>query len=267
MRLSQLDKTPLIMGILNVTPDSFSDGGKHNTLTAAIDHALQMIEDGADMIDIGGESSRPGALPISFHEEEKRILPVIQEIRKLSQIYISIDTYKPEVMAKTIDLGVNMINDIKALQEMGSLDVIANSSVDVCLMHMQGTPEMMQINPVYDSVVSEVEQFLTSRVSACEKKGINRNRILLDPGFGFGKTQLDNILLYKSMNQFLKLNLPLLIGVSKKSMVKNIVGENKDDIIHTSAFLAALAAKNGAQVLRVHNIKETKKMLNYLEII
>ena len=183
MRLSQSKNTPLIMGILNVTPDSFSDGGRYNTLTSAVDHALQMIEDGADMIDIGGESTRPGAQPISAEEEERRIVPVIQEIRKVSQIYLSIDTYKPQVMTKVIDLGINMINDVRALRNKGSLSVIANSSVDVCLMHMQGTPESMQANPVYSSVVEEVEKFLTSRVEACEKGGISRNRIVLDPGF------------------------------------------------------------------------------------
>ena len=265
MRLSQSKNTPLIMGILNVTPDSFSDGGRYNTLTSAVDHALQMIEDGADMIDIGGESTRPGAQPISAEEEERRIVPVIQEIRKVSQIYLSIDTYKPQVMTKVIDLGINMINDVRALRNKGSLSVIANSSVDVCLMHMQGTPESMQANPVYSSVVEEVEKFLTSRVEACEKGGISRNRIVLDPGFGFWKTQTDNALLFQSIGHFVGLKLPVLVGISRKSMVKNIIGESMGDIILTSAFLAALASKNGASILRVHDVKETKKMLNFLE--
>ena len=158
-----------------------------------------------------------------------------------------------------------MINDVRALRNKGSLSVIANSSVDVCLMHMQGTPESMQANPVYSSVVEEVEKFLTSRVEACEKGGISRNRIVLDPGFGFGKTQTDNALLFQSIGHFVGLKLPVLVGISRKSMVKNIIGESMGDIILTSAFLAALASKNGASILRVHDVKETKKMLNFLE--
>lgn len=249
------------MGVLNVTPDSFSDGGKFLNSSLALDHAFQMIDEGAHIIDIGGESSKPGASAVPIDEEKKRILPVIEELRKQSPVYISVDTYKPEVMTAAIDLGVNMINDIKAMTSKGALDVILKSGVDVTLMHMQGNPSNMQKNPTYDSVTDDVTNFLKLRINACIDYGIDEKKIILDPGFGFGKTFDDNITLFKDINKFAELNYPLLIGVSRKSMIKKMVGNNPKDIIDASSFFASIAARNGANILRVHDVKKTKQML------
>ena len=259
-------KSPVIMGVLNVTPDSFSDGGKYLNTSVAIDHALHLIDEGADMIDIGGESSRPGSLPISTEEERDRIFPVIHELRRHSSIYISVDTYKPEIMALAIDSGVNMINDIKAMTSQGALEILSKSKVDISLMHMQGSPTNMQISPKYESVTDEVIDFLNERVKHCEDAGISKDRIAIDPGFGFGKTFDDNAKLFKDIKRFVQLSLPVLIGVSRKSMIKKMVGENMDDIIDASALYAALAARNGADILRVHDVKKTKQMLDNLKV-
>ena len=258
----KLNKIPLVMGVLNITPDSFSDGGHYLNPSLAIDHALKMIDEGADIIDIGGESTRPGASPISFEEERNRIFPVITELRKQSNIYLSVDTYKPEIMSIAIEAGINMVNDIKALTNKGALDIILGSNVDISLMHMQGNPINMQVSPHYQSVVDEVIYFLKERVDVCIKAGINKERIVIDPGFGFGKTHDDNITLFKNIRNFVDLGSPVLIGVSRKSMIKNIVGDKLNDIIDVSAFIAALAAKNGASILRVHDVKETMAMLD-----
>ena len=264
--LLAIAKSPVIMGVLNVTPDSFSDGGKYLNTSVAIDHALHLIDEGADMIDIGGESSRPGSLPITTEEERDRILPVIHELRRQSSIYISVDTYKPEIMALAIDSGVNMINDIKAMTSQGALEILSKSKLDVSLMHMQGSPTNMQISPKYDSVTDEVIEFLNERVKHCEDAGISKDRIAIDPGFGFGKTFDDNAKLFKDINRFVQLSLPVLVGVSRKSMIKKMVGENMDDIIDASALYAALAARNGADILRVHDVKKTKQMLDNLKV-
>lgn len=257
------NKSPLIMGILNVTPDSFSDGGYFFSPKKAIDHAYQMLDEGADMIDIGGESTKPGALPVSIDEEIARIKPVLEALKNETNLYLSLDTNKAKVMELGLDLGVSMINDVYALRNEGAMDVIAKSSCDVCLMHMQGKPQTMQKNPQYNDVVNEVKSFLSDRINACIKNDIHQDRIVIDPGFGFGKTFEDNLNVFNSMTQFQDLKSPMLIGISRKSMMRTIIGDNEDDIIQLSAFMAALASQRGASILRVHDVKETQKALNY----
>jgi len=256
-------KSPLIMGILNVTPDSFSDGGHFFSSKKAIDHAFQMLDEGADMIDIGGESTKPGALPVPIDEEMARIKPVLEALKNETNLYLSLDTNKAKVMELGLDLGVSMINDVYALRNEGTMDVIAKSSCDVCLMHMQGKPQTMQTNPQYNDVVNEVKSFLSDRINACLKNDIHQDRIVIDPGFGFGKTFDDNLNVFNSIAQFQDLKSPMLIGISRKSMIRTIIGDNEDDIIQLSAFMAALASRRGASILRVHDVKETQKALNY----
>jgi len=256
-------KSPLIMGILNVTPDSFSDGGHFFSSKKAIDHAFQMLDEGADMIDIGGESTKPGALPVPIDEEMARIKPVLEALKNETNLYLSLDTNKAKVMELGLDLGVSMINDVYALRNEGTMDVIAKSSCDVCLMHMQGKPQTMQTNPQYNDVVNEVKSFLSDRINACLKNDIHQDRIVIDPGFGFGKTFDDNLNVFNSIAQFQDLKSLMLIGISRKSMIRTIIGDNEDDIIQLSAFMAALAAQRGASILRVHDVKETQKALNY----
>ncbi len=256
-------KSPLIMGILNVTPDSFSDGGHFFSPKKAIDHAYQMLDEGADMIDIGGESTKPGALPVPIDEEIARVKPVLEALKNETNLYLSLDTNKAKVMELGLDLGVSMINDVYALRNEGAMDVIAKSSCDVCLMHMQGKPQTMQTNPQYNDVVNEVKSFLSDRINACLKNDIHQDRIVIDPGFGFGKTFEDNLNVFNSITQFQDLKSPMLIGISRKSMIRTIIGDNEDDIIQLSAFMAALAAQRGASILRVHDVKETQRALNY----
>ena len=256
-------KSPLIMGILNVTPDSFSDGGHFFSPKKAIDHAYQMLDEGADMIDIGGESTKPGAFSVSIDEEIARIKPVLEALKNETNLYLSLDTNKAKVMELGLDLGVSMINDVYALRNEGAMDVIAKSSCDVCLMHMQGKPQTMQKNPQYNDVVNEVKSFLSDRINVCLKNDIHQDRIVIDPGFGFGKTFEDNLNIFNSITQFQDLKSPMLIGISRKSMIRKIIGDNEDDIIQLSAFMAALASQRGTSILRVHDVKETQKALNY----
>ena len=249
------------MGVLNVTPDSFSDGGKFIT---HISHLGSYYRDnGADIIDIGGESTRPGAKIVPVSEERKRIEPVVKAIKKNFNIPISIDTYKPEIMELSIDLGVEMINDIYALRKPGALDIVANSDVMLCLMHMKGTPKDMQNKPSYKNIMNEVSQFLQERIYACGAAGINQSRLVIDPGFGFGKTHENNLKLFQSLGN--KIYIPILIGVSRKSMVRNIIGDEENDIIQTSAIMAALSVLRGAKIVRVHDVIETKNALKILQ--
>lgn len=221
----QLNLTcPNVMGIVNVTPDSFSDGGKYASVDLAVEHALQLIAEGADVLDIGGESTRPGAEPVSLQEELRRVIPVIEALSKVTTVPLSIDTYKPEVMRAAIEAGVDIVNDICALREPGGLEIVANSNVGVCLMHMQGVPQTMQLNPVYEDVVAEVKQFLADRAEACLAKGIAKERILLDPGFGFGKTTAHNVALIQHLDSLNSLGYPLLVGLSRKSVLGRIAG-------------------------------------------
>jgi len=259
-------KRPLLMGILNITPDSFSDGGKYLTLNQALKRAHEMIEEGVDIIDIGGESTRPGSEPISLDEELKRIIPIIEALKKDSDIAISVDTYKPQVMKEAIDRDVAMINDVYALRQPGAIDVIKHSKVGICLMHMQGTPQTMQINPHYTNVVSEVKSFLEARANDLVSEGIEKSRMILDPGFGFGKTFEHNIALLQHLESFKSLKLPLLVGLSRKSFIRKILNGEHDDHLSGSIAAAIFSVIKGAKILRVHDIKETKSALNIINV-
>jgi len=259
-------KRPLIMGILNITPDSFSDGGQYLTLDSALKRAHQMIEEGVDIIDIGGESTRPGSDPVSADEELKRITPIIEALKKESDIAISIDTYKPQVMKAVIDLDVAMINDVYALSQHGAIDIMKESNVGICLMHMQGTPKTMQVNPQYTNVVSEVKLFLEARVNHLTLEGIDQSRIILDPGFGFGKTFEHNIELLQHLESFQSLKFPLLVGLSRKSFIRKILNSNSDDHLSGSLSAAIFSVIKGAKILRVHDVKETKSALKIINV-
>ena len=246
------------MGILNVTPDSFSDGGQFIEPTNAINQAKKMLEDGASIIDIGGESTRPGAKEVTEKEELTRVIPVIKAIRTFSDCIISIDTSKPTVMEQAIAAGATMINDVRALQEENALRVASKLQVPVCLMHMQGQPRSMQKEPHYTDVVLDVKQFLQQRINDCLQAGIKKSNIIIDPGFGFGKTFEHNILLFKAINQFVEMGYPVLVGVSKKTMIGQILNEeNVDKRNNASVVMAVLAVQQGASILRVHDVKPT----------
>lgn len=254
----QLDLTnPCVMGIVNVTPDSFSDGGQYASINKAVEHALQLVDEGAGILDVGGESTRPGATPVSLDEELARVIPVIKALAKVVNIPLSIDTYKPQVMQAGIDAGISMVNDINALQAPNALEIVANSNVGVCLMHMQGSPKTMQIDPQYDDVVMEVSAFLTARLNIVMQAGVSSNRILLDPGFGFGKRTVHNIALLKQLMQLRKIGQPLLVGLSRKSVLGQVLGDNKTDRVAASIAASVVAAINGVSILRVHDVKAT----------
>jgi len=254
------------MGILNITPDSFSDGGQYLTLDEALKRAHQMIEEGVDIIDIGGESTRPGSEPVSADEELKRITPIIEALKKKSDIAISVDTYKPQVMKAVINLDVAMINDVYALSQPGAIDTIKHSKVGICLMHMQGTPKTMQVNPHYTNVVSEVKLFLDARVKHLISEGIDKSRMILDPGFGFGKTFEHNIALLQNLESFESLKLPLLVGLSRKSFIRKILNGDYDDHLSGSISAAIFSVIKGAKILRVHDVKETKSALKIINV-
>jgi dihydropteroate synthase len=244
---------PLVMGILNVTPDSFSDGGRFSTIDSALTHAREMVSGGADIIDVGGESTRPGADPVSACEEMDRVLPVIQAIRRESDVAISVDTSKAQVIHAVQSEDIDLINDVCALRLEGAMAAASQSGVPVCLMHMLGEPRTMQHNPGYGDVVSEVFDFLVDRVSACETAGIPRNRLVLDIGFGFGKSPHDNLKLINQLPRFLELGLPMLVGLSRKSTIGRIV----DDPLIGSVSGALFALSKGARILRVHDVAQT----------
>lgn len=254
------------MGIVNVTPDSFSDGGQHATTTAAIAHALQLIEDGADILDIGGESTRPGASIVSEQEELDRVLQVIEGLHGIS-VPISIDTYKPEVMRAALATGASVVNDINALQAAGAMDVVASSDAGVCLMHKQGAPQTMQNKPQYQDVVAEVSAFLRERITAVEAAGIARERIVIDPGFGFGKTLAHNLDLLRGLEAFRALGVPVLAGLSRKSMLGAITGREVNDRMAASVATVLLAVQRGAAIVRVHDVRETVDALKILKVV
>lgn len=249
---------PLVMGILNVTPDSFSDGGQFSTIDSALNHTREMISGGADIIDIGGESTRPGADPVTASLEIDRVLPVIQAIRRESDIAISVDTSKAEVIHAARTEDIDLINDVCALRNEGALDAASQSGIPVCLMHMRGEPRTMQQNPGYRDVVSEVFDFLVERVSACEVAGIPRSQLVLDIGFGFGKSAEDNLTLVNQLSRFLELGLPLLVGLSRKSTIGRIV----DDPLIGSISGALFALNKGARILRVHDVAQTTSAIS-----
>ncbi len=248
---------PVVMGVLNVTPDSFSDGGEYLSPDAALRQARRMAEAGAAILDVGGESTRPGAREVGTAEELDRVLPIVEALVAELELPVSVDTNKPEVMREAIGAGAAMINDVRALQAMGALGAIAGSHVAVCLMHMQGEPRTMQANPHYGDVVAEVHAFLAGRVKACEVAGIGRDRIVVDPGFGFGKTLEHNLALLAGLREFARDGLPVLAGLSRKSMIGALTGRPTGERLAGSVAVAALAVVNGASIIRAHDVAET----------
>ncbi len=251
---------PLVMGIVNVTPDSFSDGGRHFDAARAIAHGRQLVEEGADMLDIGGESSRPGAQSVSAEVELRRVLPVIEALAGVG-VPLSVDTVKPEVMRRAVAAGASVINDIAALRAPGALEAAAASDAAVCLMHMQGEPRTMQADPSYGDVVAEVRDFLAARAAAAQAAGIAAGRIIVDPGFGFGKRLAHNLALLRHLGQFADLGACVLAGLSRKSMLGEITGRKVSRRDTASVAAALLAARNGARILRVHDVAGTKDAL------
>jgi len=247
----------VVMGILNLTPDSFSDGGLYSDTEVAVQRALKMAAEGADIIDIGGESTRPGAQPQSTEAELDRVIPVIKALRQRSDICISIDTSKPQVMQAAVEAGANLINDVRALRESGTLEMAASLGVPVCLMHMQGEPRSMQDKPQYDDVLSEVKAFLLQRIEACESAGIKRDNIILDPGFGFGKALTHNLCLLKHLSGFVDMGLPVLVGISRKSMLGQVTAAGVDQRLAAGLATTVLGYQAGARLFRVHDVKET----------
>lgn len=245
------------MGILNVTPDSFSDGGVFLSAEAALAQARRMVEEGAAIIDVGGESTRPGAAAVTSWQEMDRVLPVIEAIQRELPVVISIDTSKPEVMRAAVAAGAGLINDVRALREEGALQTAVRAAVPVCLMHMQGEPRTMQQAPHYGDVVADVKCFLAERISACVAAGMPRERLLIDPGFGFGKALGHNLSLFKHLDVFQELNLPVLIGVSRKSMSGALLGRSLEQRLPASIALAALAVWQGAAIIRAHDVRAT----------
>lgn len=248
---------PYIMGIINVTPDSFSDHGLYATTDKALELAERLIEEGADILDIGGESTRPGSLGTTLEEELRRVIPVV-EILSQKNIPISVDTSKPEVMQAAISAGASIINDVNALQAPGAIEIAARSKATICLMHMQGNPRSMQNSPHYVDVVSEVKGFLQHRIDIAISSGIPYHRLIIDPGFGFGKTLKHNLELLRHLDQFVQMNVPVLVGLSRKSMLGTITGNNVDNRVHASVAAALFAVIKGAKILRVHDVKATK---------
>ena len=255
------------MGIVNVTPDSFSDGGQFAATNLAAEHALKLVKEGAAILDIGGESTRPNATPVGLQEELDRVIPVIEALVSQVNIPISIDTYKPQVMQASINAGASIVNDVRALQEEGALQVVSKSNAGICLMHMQGTPQTMQDNPQYDNVVNDVSDFLAVRLQACIDAGIAKNLILLDPGFGFGKTRAHNIALIRQLEIFVALGQPLLVGLSRKSVLGQMTGSDVDARLYASIAASVIAAQKGAKILRVHDVKAMVEALKVVSAI
>ncbi|OGA46509.1 MAG: dihydropteroate synthase [Betaproteobacteria bacterium RIFCSPLOWO2_12_FULL_62_58] len=257
--LLALDR-PLIMGVVNVTPDSFSDGGRYATTDHAVAHARSLIEQGADMLDIGGESTRPGAASVTLEEERRRVLPVLEALQDCG-VPVSVDTQKPALMREAIAAGAAMVNDINALAAPDALEAVADTAAAVCLMHKLGDPQTMQQNPHYDDVVRGVRQFLVERVTAAERAGIGRERIVIDPGFGFGKTFEHNLALLRELRQLAALGVPVLVGLSRKSMLGKITGRGVAERVFASIAAALIAVENGARILRVHDVAATRDAL------
>ena len=248
---------PVVMGVLNVTPDSFSDGGRHADLKSALAHARRMIGEGAAIIDLGGESTRPGSNPATVEEELGRVIPVIEALRRESDIFISIDTSKPAVMSAAVAAGADIINDVRALGEAGAIEAAAASGAGVCLMHMLGEPRTMQDDPHYENVVEEVSTFLAARMRACRDAGIDVARMAIDPGFGFGKRTVDNLALLKQLSSFEALGVPIAVGLSRKSMLAKLTGRGVDERLAGSVALATIAVLHGARIVRAHDVGAT----------
>jgi len=253
------------MGILNVTPDSFSDGGRHNDLVQALTHANAMINAGATIIDIGGESTRPGADEVSVEQELERVIPVVEAISQRFEVWISVDTSKPEVIREAAKAGAHLINDIRSLQEPGALEAAAATGLPVCLMHMQGEPKTMQQSPQYGDFLKDVETFFIEQIARCEAAGIKKTQLLLDPGFGFGKNLSHNCQLLAHLADFHRFGLPLLVGMSRKSMIGQLLNVGPSQRLTGSLACAVIAAMQGAHILRVHDVKETVEAMRVVE--
>lgn len=256
-----------VMGVLNVTPDSFSDGGLFFSRHCAVRHAIQMVDEGADVVDVGGESTRPGAQAVSAQEELDRVIPVIEALKEAVAVPISIDTSKPEVMHEAVAAGAGMVNDVRALRADGALETAAKLGVPVCLMHMQGEPRTMQENPRYNDVVAEVREFLRLRKQACLDAGIHTDKIIVDPGFGFGKTLEHNLELLRRLSEFTALGTPVLVGLSRKSMIGKALGLSTEQRLHASVALAVLAVRNGARIVRLHDVGATCEAVRMVEAV
>jgi dihydropteroate synthase len=248
---------PVVMGVLNVTPDSFSDGGRFFSPAAAVEQGMRMAAEGAAFIDVGGESTRPGADSVSEAEELRRVLPVIERLRAATDVVISIDTSKPAVIRAAADAGAGLVNDVRALREPGALEAAATSGCAVCLMHMQGEPHTMQLAPHYQDVVGEVRSFLADRAAACRKGGIEAGRLVVDPGFGFGKNTGHNLTLLTRLAELVADGLPVLVGLSRKSMLGTLTGRQPGERVAGSVALAVIAALNGARIVRAHDVAPT----------
>jgi dihydropteroate synthase len=256
-----------VMGIINTTPDSFSDGGHFLSHDKALEQARRLIDEGADILDIGGESTRPGAADVSVDEEISRTIPLIESIRAFSDIPISIDTSKAEVMRAASAAGVNMINDVWALRREGAMQAAVDSGLPVCLMHMQGSPDNMQQNPEYESVLKEVKRFLHDRLFAAQAAGIKKQNLIIDPGFGFGKTLDQNYQLLKALPEFVEMGYPLLVGLSRKSMVGLVLDKPVDERVYGSVSAAVISAMLGAHIIRVHDVTETRQALAIVQTL
>lgn len=257
---------PHVMAILNVTPDSFSDGGKYNSIELALAQVDKMIKAGVSIVDVGGESTRPGAPDVSLEEELRRVVPVIKAIREKYDVWISVDTSKAEVMRQAIDAGADLINDIRSLQEPGALEVAAEANLPICLMHMKGQPRTMQVDPHYDDLMGDVSAFLEERIAACEAAGIDKSQLILDPGFGFGKTIEHNYHMLAHLEKFHEFGLPILAGMSRKSMIFKLLDKPAAECANASVVCATIAAMKGAQIIRVHDFEETIEAMKVVEM-
>lgn len=267
-RKSQQNNMPIVMGVLNVTPDSFSDGGRFVTSETVEAQVIDFQAGGVDIIDVGGESTRPGAMPVSLLEELERVIPVVEWIAARFDTVISIDTYKPEVMKEAIAVGAKIVNDVNALCANGAMDVVVNSGVSVCLMHKQGVFKTMQDSPVYGDVLSEVRDFLLARASCCERAGVATDKIILDPGFGFGKALAHNEILFKGLDSLTALKYPVLVGLSRKRMISEILNSTAlHDRVNGSVIAAVLASLKGVDIVRVHDVKETVNALKVMKCL
>jgi dihydropteroate synthase len=264
--LDRLNKVK-VMGILNVTPDSFSDGGQFTCFDGALKQAENMIENGVDIIDIGGESTRPGAAEVKVKEEIVRVIPLLKAIKSRFNINVSIDTSKAEVMSEAIIYGADMINDVRALQNKGCVEAVAQSDIAICLMHMQGMPRTMQENPQYTDIINDILQFFKQRIQCCEQHGINKQRLILDPGFGFGKTLEHNYEVLAKFSQFKSLGLPVLAGISRKSMIGNLLNREVDKRLAGSLTAAIFSVQQGAEIIRVHDVQESVDAINILKAV
>ena len=259
---------PRIMGVVNVTPDSFSDGGSFDSAQAAIDHGLRLVEEGADLLDVGGESTRPGAAPVDEAEELRRVLPVIEALAARAGVPVSVDTSKPRVMREALAAGASMVNDVLALRGDGALEAVAESGAAAVLMHMQGEPRTMQASPHYDEVLGEVHRFLADRILACQFAGIDKAKLVADPGFGFGKTLEHNLALLRGLDRFATLGVPVLAGLSRKSMIGAITGrESPRDRVAGSVAAAMVAVQRGATIVRVHDVAPTRDALGVWQAV